>query len=89
VLGAILFTGVRAKTAAAETVAGATAETIHRSQLGAYHRTFLWVAIFYAIGAIAALFVRDADAAATMNPRARSQESDHPRPVSEQQTTSS
>jgi fucose permease len=89
VLGAILFTGVRAKTAAAETVAGATAETIHRAQLGAYHRTFLWVAIFYAIGAIAALFVRDADAAATMNQRGRSQETDHPRPVSEQQTTSS
>ena len=68
VLGAILFTGVRTRTAAAA-ASGATADTVHQAQLGAYHRTFLWVAIFYAAGAIVALFVRDADAAATMGPR--------------------
>jgi EmrB/QacA subfamily drug resistance transporter len=68
VLGAILFTGVRARSAAAAAT-GASADVVHRAQLGAYHRTFLWIAIFYAVGAVAALFVRDADAAATRGPR--------------------
>ena len=68
ILGAILFTGLRVKTAAA-VAAGATSEGVQRAQLDAYHRAFLWVVIFYAVGAVAALFVRDADAAATMGPR--------------------
>ena len=68
-LGAILFTGLKANTAAA-VAAGATSEGVQQAQLDAYHRAFLWVVIFYAIGAIAALFVRDSDAAATMGPRA-------------------
>lgn len=68
ILGAILFTGIRTKTAAAA-AAGATGEGLEKAQLEAYHRSFLWVVIFYVIGAVAALFVRDADAAATMGPR--------------------
>ncbi|MEO8692666.1 MAG: MDR family MFS transporter [Acidimicrobiales bacterium] len=68
ILGAILFTGIRTKTAAAA-AAGATGEGLKKAQLDAYHRSFLWVVIFYAVGAVAALFVRDADAAATMGPR--------------------
>ena len=51
--------------------AGETAEGVKQAQLGAYHRVFLWVVIFYAVGAIAALFVRDVDAAATMGPTIR------------------
>jgi hypothetical protein len=69
ILGAILFTGLQEKTAAA-VAAGATSEGVQQAQLAAYHRAFLWVVIFYAIGALAALFVRDSDAAATMGPRA-------------------
>jgi hypothetical protein len=88
VLGAILFTGISARIAAAEVVAGATAQSVHRSTLGAYHRTFLWVAILYAAGAIAALFVRDADAAATMGPRTAREQSDSPRAAVEQTTAS-
>jgi EmrB/QacA subfamily drug resistance transporter len=68
ILGAILFTGINARTATAR-AAGATSEGVKQAQLGAYHRVFLWVVIFYAAGAIAALFVRDVDAAATMGPR--------------------
>ena len=68
ILGAILFTGIRTKTAAAA-AAGATSEGLKKAQLEAYHRSFLWVVIFYVVGAIAALFVRDDDAAATMGPR--------------------
>jgi MFS family permease len=68
ILGAILFTGIRTKTAAAA-AAGATGEGLEKAQLEAYHRSFLWVVIFYVVGAVAALFVRDADAAATMGPR--------------------
>ena len=49
--------------------AGASSEGVKQAQLGAYHRVFLWVVIFYAVGAVAALFVRDVDAAATMGPR--------------------
>lgn len=68
ILGAILFTGLRVNTAAAE-AAGATSEGVRQAQLDAYHRAFLWVVIFYVVGIVAALFVRDADAAATMGPR--------------------
>ena len=68
ILGAILFTGISARTATA-VAAGETSEGVKAAQLGAYHRVFLWVVIFYAVGAIAALFVRDVDAAATMGPR--------------------
>jgi EmrB/QacA subfamily drug resistance transporter len=68
ILGAILFTGIRAKTAAA-VAAGASSEGVKQAELDAYHRAFLWVVIFYVVGAIAALFVRDADAEATMGPR--------------------
>ena len=70
ILGAILFTGLRVKTAAAVAV-GASSEGVMHAQLDAYHRAFLWVVIFYAVGAVAALFVRDSDAAATMGPRSR------------------
>ena len=68
ILGAILFTGINARTAAAR-AAGATSEGVKQAELGAYHRVFLWVVIFYAAGTIAALFVRDVDAEATMGPR--------------------
>jgi hypothetical protein len=68
ILGAILFTGISARAAAAR-AAGATSEGVKHAELGAYHRVFLWVVIFYAVGAVAALFVRDVDAAATMGPR--------------------
>jgi EmrB/QacA subfamily drug resistance transporter len=68
ILGAILFTGISARTATA-LAAGETGEGVKAAELGAYHRAFLWVVIFYAVGAIAALFVRDIDAAATMGPR--------------------
>jgi hypothetical protein len=88
VLGAILFTGISARIAAAEVVSGANAESVHRSTLGAYHRTFLWVALLYAAGAIAALFVRDADAAATMGPRTAREQADSPRAAVEQTTAS-
>ena len=50
ILGAILFTGLRVKTATA-VAAGATSEGVQRAQLDAYHRAFLWVVIFYAVGA--------------------------------------
>jgi hypothetical protein len=66
--GAILFTGIRDRTAAAVAGSG-TAEAIREAQLAAYHRAFLWVVLFAFAGAvIAALFVRDADAASTMGP---------------------
>jgi len=68
ILGAILFTGIQARTATA-VAAGASSEGVKQAQLDAYHRAFLWVVIFYVVGAVAALFVRDADAAATMGPR--------------------
>ena len=68
ILGAILFTGISARTATA-VAAGETSEGVKAAQLGAYHRVFLWVVIFYAVGAIAALFLRDVDAEATMGPR--------------------
>ena len=68
VLAAILFTGLRAKTAAAVT-AGLTGGALQDAQMAAYHRAFLWVGIFYFLGAAVSLLVRDADAANTMAAR--------------------
>lgn len=65
VLGAILFTALKAKTATA-VAAGVTGRALQEIQLDAYHRAFLWVAIFYFVGAVVSLLVRDADAANTM-----------------------
>lgn len=66
VLGAILFTGLAARTAAA-TAAGATADGVKAAQLEAYHHAFLWVALFYFAAALVSLLVRDRDAAETMH----------------------
>jgi EmrB/QacA subfamily drug resistance transporter len=70
ILGGILFTGLRVRAAAA-VAAGATSEGVQHAQLGAYHRAFFWVVVFYAVAALASLLVRDSDAAATMGPRSR------------------
>jgi hypothetical protein len=68
ILGAILFVGLRERTAAA-VARGVSGSELQHVQLAAYHRTFLWVVIFYALAAVAAFFVRDADAASTMRER--------------------
>ncbi len=69
ILGAILFTTLKTKTAAAA-AAGLTGEALRDAQLDAYHRAFLWVAIFYFVGTCVAFLVRDEDAANTMRPAA-------------------
>jgi MFS family permease len=73
VLGAVLFTTLKAKTAAA-TLAGLEGRARQLAQLEAYHRAFLWVACAYFIGAAVSLLVRDADAANTMGPKATTTE---------------
>jgi EmrB/QacA subfamily drug resistance transporter len=65
VLAAILFTGLRAKSAVGA-AAGLEGDALLNLQLEAYHRAFLWVAIFYFAGAFIGLLVRDTDAANTM-----------------------
>jgi EmrB/QacA subfamily drug resistance transporter len=66
--GAILFTGIRDRTAAV-LGDGGTQEAVRQAQLAAYHRAFLWVVIFALAGAVIAwLFVRDSDAASTIGP---------------------
>ena len=57
VLGAILFTGL------------ADGPKTPAGQLDAYHRAFLWVSIIYFAGALAAMLIKDSDAAATMRPQ--------------------
>ena len=68
VLGAILFTTLKARTTVA-LAAGVEGRALQQVQLAAYHRAFLWVSILYFIGTAVALLVRDADAASTMAPR--------------------
>ena len=64
-LGAVLFTTLKTKTASA-VASGVSGRALQEIQLDAYHRAFLWVAILYFVGAAVALLIRDADASNTM-----------------------